>query len=45
VDLGQPVDGLVEQLGRLVRLVPVLVGRLVEPEVGGQVNDLEAALA
>ena len=45
VQLGQAVDGLGEQLRRLVRLVPVLVARLVEPEVGGQVDDLEAALA
>ena len=41
----QAVDGLVEQLGRLVRLVPALVALAVEAEVGGQVDDLQAALA
>src|SRR5918992_1194491 len=45
VRLGKAVDGLGEELGGLVRLVPLLVARLVEPEVGGQVDDLQAALA
>src|ERR671915_1105895 len=45
VRLGKAVDGFGEELGGLVGLVPVLVGLLVEPEVGGQVDDLEAALA
>ncbi len=45
VGLGQPVDGLREELGGLVGLVPVLVGVLVEAEVGGEVDHLEAALA
>ena len=45
VRLGQAVDRLGEQLGRLVRLVPALVGVLLEAEVRGQVDDLEPALA
>ena len=45
VRLGQPVHRLAEQLGRLVRLVPALVDLAVEPEVGRQVHDLQAALA
>ena len=46
VQLGQPVDGLVEQLGRLVLAVPPLVHRRVaQAEVGAQVDDAHAPLA
>jgi hypothetical protein len=45
VGLGQAVDGLAQQLGRLVRLVVRLVARAVEPEVGRQIDDLEPTLA
>ena len=46
VELGQPVDGAVEQLGRAVLAVPALVGRQVaEPEVGGEVDDEDAEAA
>ena len=45
--LRQPVDGLVEELRRLVRLaVPGRVeGRVTQPEVGGQVDDDADAVA
>ena len=45
VQLGQPVDGLGEQLRRLVRLVPALVELAVEAEVRRQVHHLQPALA
>ena len=45
VRLREAVDGLVEQLGRLVLCVPALVALAVEAEVGREVHDLEAALA
>ena len=44
VQLGQPVDRPRQQLRRRVRLVPLLVAGAVEPEVGGQVDDLQAAV-
>ena len=45
MSLGESVHGAVEQLGRGVRLIPALVALAVEAKVGGQVHDLQAALA
>lgn len=44
MQLGEPVDGLVEQPGSVVRLVVTLVALAIETEVRRQVDDLEAAL-
>lgn len=46
VELRETVDGLAEQLGRLVLAVPAPVhGGVVQAEVGAQVDDADTALA
>ena len=46
VQLGEPVDSLAEELGRLVLAVPAPVHRgVVQAEVGAQVDDADATLA
>ena len=43
LQLGQPVDGALDQLGMRVRHVPALVGRdVAQAEVGGEVDDPHA---
>ena len=46
VELGEPVDGALEQLGGAVLAVPALVGgQVAQAEVGGEVDDEDAEAA